>query len=141
MLQHIIASFWIFQRAKKEVLQKQLTKVYEAYEQGIYDSDIFLERSAKIKDDIADINEQIGRIDDEITKAEGLHRQQELFIPKVKNVIDIYYDLPTAEEKNKLLKQVIEKITYLKEKRLSLYKSNQDDIQITIYPKISGDFL
>ena len=128
-------------KAKKEVLQKQLTKVYEAYEQGIYDSDIFLERSAKIKDDIADINEQIGRIDEEITKAEGLHRQQELFIPKVKNVIDIYYDLPTAEEKNKLLKQVIEKITYLKEKRLSLYKSNQDDIQITIYPKISGDFL
>ena len=128
-------------KAKKEVLQKQLTKVYEAYEQGIYDSEVFLERSSQIKADIADINEQIKRINTEITKAESLHRQQDLFIPKVKNVIDIYYDLPTAEEKNKLLKQVIEKITYLKENKLSLYKSGKDDIHITIYPKISGDFL
>ena len=40
-------------------------------------------------------------------------------IPKVKNLLDVYPLLETAEEKNALLKEVLEKVVYqkLNEKR------------------------
>lgn len=126
---------------QKETLQKQLNKVYEAYELGVYDNNTFLERSKKIKDNIININEQIKGIETDIEKAERLHEQQSSFIPKIKNVIDIYHELTDAEEKNNLLKQVVTRITYLKENKLRIYKQKCDDIQITVYPKISDDFL
>ena len=37
-------------------------------------------------------------------------------IPKLENVLDVYYKLESAEDRNNLLKTVVEKVTYLKEK-------------------------
>lgn len=57
-------------------------------------------------------------------------------VPKLENVIDIYYKLETPEEKNNLLKTVVEKVTYLKDKPALKKTDDPKDFKIRIYPKL-----
>ena len=50
-------------------------------------------------------------------KEKKLLNEKEFIIPKFENVFDIYDKLQTPEEKNRLLKTVIEKVVYIKEKK------------------------
>ena len=95
--------------AELRKLQQQLERTHDFLEQGIYDTDTFLSRSRMLS----------SRRD---------------IIPKVKNLLDVYPLLETAEEKNALLKEVLEKVVYqkLNEKR----KKSPDGFTIEIYPRI-----
>lgn len=121
-------------KAKLKSLQKQLDKAYEAYELEIYDSSTFLTRSAKIKKDIEFTDTNIRNKENEIEKIEQSKQQQEQFIPKIKNVIEVYYTLTSAEAKNKLLKEVVEKITYSKE-HSGRFNKDYDNFNLSVYPK------
>ena len=57
-------------------------------------------------------------------------------IPKLENVIDLYYKLESAEDKNILLKSVIAKITYLKTEKAIKKDSAPTNFELHIYPKI-----
>lgn len=125
--------------SKLEKLRQQMNKIYEAYELGIYSSEIFLERTEKVKKEMEDINTNITEKQDSIKKLHLVENQKKQFIPKVKNIITIYYTLTSAEEKNKLLKEVIEKITYSKE-HTARFTKDYDNFEIVVYPKISDNF-
>ena len=118
-------------------LQKQLDKAYEAYELGIYDSSTFLTRSSKIKKDIETTDKSIRSKEDEIEKIEQSKQQQEQFIPKIKNVIDVYYTLTSAKAKNELLKEVIERVTYSKE-HSARFTKDYENFDLSVYPKFFG---
>ena len=124
-------------KAKLKSLQKQLDKAYEAYELGIYDSSTFLTRSSKIKKDIETTDKSIRSKEDEIEKIEQSKQQQEQFIPKIKNVIDVYYTLTSAKAKNELLKEVIERVTYSKE-HSARFTKDYDNFDLSVYPKFFG---
>lgn len=49
------------------------------------------------------------------------------FVPKVKNVLAAYYATEDIENKNLLLKSILEKATYLRKK---------DEFVVQLYPKI-----
>ena len=125
---------------KIETLQKQLARAYEAYETGIYDSDTFLDRSQKIKEEIQTAQDKIRIVQQEIQRLQEIEKRKQEFIPKVKKVIDVYDDLQTAEEKNKMLREIIEKVVYFKEHR-ARRAEDCGNFKIEIYPKILGDFL
>ena len=55
---------------------------------------------------------------------------------KIKNVIDIYSKLETNEQKNILLRSILEKVTYLKTEKAIKKDSNPSNFEIHIYPKI-----
>ena len=57
-------------------------------------------------------------------------------IPKLKNVIDLYNKLETAEDKNILLKSIIAKVKYLKTKKSIKKDSDPTNFELHIYPKI-----
>ena len=73
-------------------------------------------------------------------KIEEEQRQEEnrdYIIPEIENVIDMYNILETAEEKNNLLKTVIEKVVYTKTKKAIKKDSDPTEFELDLYPKIA----
>ena len=62
--------------------------------------------------------------------------EKETIIPKLENIIDLYYNLKTAEDKNILLKSIISKVTYLKTKKNIKMGSDPTNFELHIYTKI-----
>ena len=56
-------------------------------------------------------------------------------VPKVEKLLDVYRILPTPAAKNDMLKEVLEKVVYIKENG-TRWHGSKDDFEITIYPKI-----
>ena len=72
-----------------------------------------------LSDKIASAKDSVTRCSRELTEEKLRETSRRDIIPKVKNLLDVYPLLETAEEKNALLKEVLEKVVYqkLNEKR------------------------
>ena len=75
-------------------------------------------------------------IEVKVLSEEKVDKEKTLVIPKIENVLDIYDKLESNEEKNKLLKSIIEKVTYLKNEKSIKKSSDPTNFEIHIYPKI-----
>ncbi|MCX7884251.1 MAG: recombinase family protein [Caloramator sp.] len=117
-------------KTKLEKLNRQKNKLYDLLEQGIYSIDIFLERSNYLNDEIANINDNIKKIEEKINEEINYKHNQEN-IDYLKNIYELYLKTNDISEKNTLLKKVFYKIEYKKNKN-----QKNDDFQITLYPKI-----
>ena len=120
--------------AELRKLQQQLERTHDFLEQGVYDTDTFLSRSRMLSDKIAVAKDSVARCSRELTEEKLRETSRRDIIPKVRNLLDVYPLLETAEEKNALLKEVLEKVVYqkLNEKR----KKSPDGFTIEIYPRI-----
>lgn len=114
-----------------EKLKKQLNKTYDLLEQDIYTKEVFAERSNTLKVQIKEINTNIENLKEEQKKILKSKNNKEILVPKIKNVIDSYFETDNVELKNKLLKSVLEKVTYTK-----INPKSKDDFKLTLYPKI-----
>ncbi len=125
------------ERAKAELasLQKQLTRTHEFLERDIYDVDTFLERSRALSAQIAEAKENVKTTTALLYNAERSRESRKSLIPKVEKLMDIYAELPDAAAKNALLKEVLERIEYRREKRTGP-KGPKDNFEITLYPKL-----
>lgn len=108
-------------------LSAQLDNAFNLVEQGIYTFDVFQSRRAKL---ITAMEEQ------EKIKAEILNRLNTLkasqetkanLIPQTEELLSSYDDM-TNEERNELLKEILEKIKY--------YKGADGQIVIDLYPRL-----
>lgn len=120
-----------------EIEKKALDKICEAYERDIYDEQTFKSRYAEIKEKIIQIEHQIMECEKEMNREQQIISEKETIIPKIENVLDVYYKLESAEEKNYLLKTIIEKVTYLKVKKTLKKTDDPTDFEIHIFPKIA----
>lgn len=113
-----------------EKKQKQKTKLYDLLEQGIYDNETFLMRSKELANKLQELNNKLSELQDEYKQAETIQDRKATFIPKVRNVIETY-QFGNIEQKNKLLKSVLVKVTYYREKN-----SEKDDFELILYPRL-----
>ncbi|MGN1481701.1 recombinase family protein [Porcipelethomonas sp.] len=97
-------------KSELQKLKIQQNKLYDLLEQGIYTTEIFVERSAVISDKIASAESQIKKLQDEARP----QAPTEETIIRLKHVIDAYQQCMDANEKNKMLKSIIRKIQYKK---------------------------
>ena len=124
-------------RAENEVatLRKQLSRTHDLLEQGVYDTGTFLDRS---RDLTLRINTAEKNVD---SLAAGLSeiRQREVskknIVPKVEKLLEVYDALPSAQAKNDMLKEVLEKVVYLREVR-SPKGGPLDNFELTLFPKL-----
>ena len=124
----------------KKELEKEntkLDKIYDFLENGIYSKDEFINRSKAIKDNIESLENKLEEYNSLLQKNVEIQNEKETMIPKLENVIDLYYKLETAEDKNILLKSIIAKITYLKTEKAIKKASSPTNFELHIYPKIS----
>jgi chromosome segregation ATPase len=119
-----------------ETLNKQLDNAHDLLEQGIYTTDQFLDRSRKLSERIKQNEADRAALSDDIAVDKSREAGRSQIVPKIEKLLDVYWSLPTPKAKNDMLKAVVEKVVYLKE-RSARYKGNSpDDFEITIYPRI-----
>ena len=56
-------------------------------------------------------------------------------IPKIEKLLEVYNELPNAKQKNDMLKEILEKVVYTKDKG-GRWHNLPDDFEIVVYPKI-----
>ena len=125
--------------ATKKELEKEntkLNKIYDFLENGIYSKDEFINRSKSIKENIQSLEIKLKEYTELLNKNNESKQQKEIMIPKLENVIDLYYNLESAEDKNILLKSILAKVTYLKTEKAIKKDSNPTNFELHIYPKI-----
>lgn len=122
------------QEAKKE--NDKLLSIFDFLEDGTYTKEMFNERSKKVSQNLARINNSIQNYKSKLTQEKIVCKEKEIVLPKIENLLDVYYLLWTAEEKNNLLKTIITKVTYLKTEKSIKKDSDPTNFIINLYPKI-----
>lgn len=115
-------------------LHTQLSNVHDLLERGVYDDDTFISRSASIKERISQAEAEKAKLADYMKNEKLRETARAEFIPKVEHLLEVYNELPTAAAKNNMLKEVLEKVMYLKDSAARWQSPEQFDIKL--YPKI-----
>ena len=116
-------------------MQKQLNNAYDFLEQGIYTPEVFQERQKFLNNKIHGLEDSLKNIRKEITGLETLRSERELFMPKIRHLLDTY-DTNTAEMNNQILKEIIDRITYIKDSPNCRGQLNNANFVLEIYPKL-----
>lgn len=122
-------------QSEVETLQKQLERTHDLLEQGVYDTATFLSRSRSITERINSANESIATLSAELLEDEARAASRKNIIPKVEKLLEVYAELPSAQAKNDILKEVIEKAEYVKLQR-SGRSGPFDNFELLLYPKL-----
>ena len=96
---------------------------------GVCSEEIFLKRNTVLQKDIKELQSSIEELEEICHNKSEYEQAREIFLPTTAHILD-YYDWMTAEEKNRLWKLLMEKITY--------YRSPEkpDSIEIHLYPRL-----
>jgi site-specific DNA recombinase len=112
-------------------LVAQKSNLHDLLERGFYDIDTFMDRQQNVSLRINGLQEEIRSLQDEIQKEELRKSSTDDFLPQLRNVLEAYNDADITR-KNALLKNVLNKATYLRKKEWS----KPDEFVIQLYPKI-----
>lgn len=121
-------------------LRNQLERIYDAYENGIYDTTAFLTRQKMTQNKIYETEHSIANLNDEIKKEREFIDKQEQLIPKAKKLLDIYKKTDDVQLKNDLLKSIFEKVVYTKNANGHYKNQRQDDFELALFPRIPKNF-
>lgn len=116
-------------------LNKQLDNVHTQFERGIYTTEQFLSRSNLVSERIIQTKENIADIDRKLKIESVKEYSRRNIIPKIEELLKVYSNLPTPGIKNDTLKEVLEKVEYIKEKN-GRWHNSPDDFEIVIHPKL-----
>ncbi len=111
-------------------LQIQKSRLHDLLEQGVYDVDTFIERSKIVTERIENVTNAIEALENKIQEEEKKNDREKI-IPAIKHVLDVYHQTNDVTQKNILLKSVLEKVEYLKEK-----DQREDNFTLIVYPKL-----
>lgn len=114
-------------------VNKQLANIYDFLEKGIYSVEVFQERSAALNENISALIERRDTTTKKLDKVSKYRLAKKELLPKVQTVIEKYFSLHTASERNLMLKEVIDKIVYTKTDK---GRGHADSFKIEVFPKI-----
>lgn len=122
------------EKKEKELreLNVQKNNLHDFLERGIYTIEVFLERQQNIVARMKQTQEEIEQLKQEIEKEQLKEKNMNEYVPTVKKVLEAYRQTDDIEKKNRLLKSVLEKATYLRKPEWT----KKDQFTIQIYPKI-----
>ncbi|MBO0962533.1 recombinase family protein [Neobacillus sp. MM2021_6] len=123
-----------FKKKQEEIneLAKQKNNLHDLLEQNVYDVPTFMERQQNIVERIKKLESESQQLKEEIFNEEMKSKNVYEFIPKVKKVLQAYRHTSEIEKKNRLLKSILEKATFLRK----IDWTKKDEFVIKIYPKI-----
>ncbi|WP_299090451.1 recombinase family protein [uncultured Metabacillus sp.] len=122
------------ERKEKELRELAIQKnnLHTFLERGVYDVDTFMERQQVVVTEIKKLEASIEELKKDILQEEMYEKNINEYIPRVKRVIEAYYQTSDVEKKNRLLKSILEKVTYLRKQNWK----KKDQFTIQLYPKI-----
>lgn len=108
-------------------LSAQLDNAFDLVEQGVYTLDVFQSRRAKLTAAMDDQEAQKAEIRKLLDTLKASQSSQANLIPQTEELLSSYDDM-TNQERNELLKEILEKIEY--------YKGADGQIVIDLYPRL-----
>lgn len=118
-----------------EKLKKQRSSLYDFLEQGVYTTEVFLTRQKELSARESSLMEELSKLQEEIEYERKIERERINFIPKCKKLID-NYEMLSTEEKNRFLKELIDKIVYTKTERNQRGKGGTANFKLEIWPRV-----
>ncbi len=119
--------------ASESKLRAQISKVYEAFETGVYDAVEFRQRNQVLQQRLRELKDKQKDVQSSTEKAARNERILSEFIPKVRMVSESYDTLSDAQNKNEMLKKIIHHIDYTKTTK---GHGHEEEFSITIYPSL-----
>ena len=124
----VLISFWC------DIVQLKGT-MYDLLEQGVYSTEVFLERSASLQSRISEAQSNVAQLKLELDKERQREANIEQFLPACEDLLSCYWDL-SIPERNRLLKFLIESIEYKKLTKNKRGHLNEPNFELTIKPRI-----
>lgn len=115
-------------------LDSRLRRTFELVEDGTYTREIFLSRQAELTAERERLTAERTAIQQTITQTEQTYAAQNSLAPAVRHILDTYSTDLSAADRNHLLKQAIDHITYHKRTRTRWTKKN--DLTLTLHPVV-----
>ena len=100
---------------------------YNLVEQGIYTKDVFISRRSSIQSSIQDWEGKRTTVEEVLRRLEIAQNTQDSLIPQTEILLESY-DFMSNQERNALLKEIVQKIEYR--------KTRQGSIEIDLYPHL-----
>ena len=125
----IVANRKQIQKIEQEIkkLESQLMNAYNLVEQGIYTKDVFISRRSSIQTSIQDWEGKRTTVEEVLRRLEIAQNTQDSLIPQTEILLESY-DFMSNQERNNLLKEIVQKIEYR--------KTRQGGIEIDLYPHL-----
>lgn len=120
--------------AEIEKLTQQLDHAYDLIEQGVYTTELFMQRSTTLQNKISEQNHKREDVLRQIEHEKMVLNKRNILVPKIENILNIY-DTLEPPEKNALLTEVIESIDYIKTERSPMH-GPYDNFEIILHPRI-----
>nr|WP_308743510.1 recombinase family protein [uncultured Anaerocolumna sp.] len=117
-------------------LSAQRERLYTLVEQGAYSVDIFVQRNKKLTNDIEALEETIQKCEQELNRLRNQESYNDFFISNAQRILDQYYELDTATAKNEALKEILEKVEYVKDKPNKKGDRDNKNFKIELFPKV-----
>ncbi|MEK5500952.1 recombinase family protein [Bacillus sp. FSL M8-0168] len=112
--------------------EKQKLKLFELLERGIYSEELFLERSQVITATLDELKTNIKKIEQELNTNQQQQKENiKEILPYYENILDLYFKTDDPKKKNAMLKSILHKAVYNKEKH-----QMRDEFELVIYPKL-----
>ena len=120
--------------AEMETVNKQISKTYDLLEQGIYSAEVFKERNERLTQKKAALEQKLSEVEKKIKEYRSRQAVHENFIPHFENVLAVYRTTADADEKNRLIKTIVQRITYNKSVRNTRRNADEASFQLLIEP-------
>ncbi len=127
----------VIKKINKEIdkVKIQMNKIHDLLEQGIYSTEMFLKRSSINSKKMEQLKKDKAVLESNL-KIEILKKQsRKTIIPKAEKLLEVYENLKTPKAKNDMLKEILEKVVYVKNKGCR-WHSSPDNFEIILYPKL-----
>lgn len=118
---------------KIATLETQVSNLHDLLEQGVYSIEVFTQRKALLAERLEKANGEKEELKKLLEQAAMHTGEQEEFVPGVEKLIDVYPRLKSVKQKNLLLKEVLAKAVYKKERS---DRGTPDAFELVIYPKL-----
>ena len=112
-----------------------MDNIHNLLEKEVYTIDVFLERSKALSEKIEKAKIYKVTLEAEIKRDLEIIEIRTKLIPKMENLLEVYNSLPSPKEKNDMLKEVIDKIVYIKTVK-GKKGVPEDEFELVLFPKL-----
>jgi DNA invertase Pin-like site-specific DNA recombinase len=118
------------------IIEKQISQTYDLLERGIYTVEVFSNRNRELSDRKHQLDESIKELEKQVKSDITLTDIKEKYLPQSKSLLNQYYAVDNAEEKNRILKYLINRVEYIKTE--PNHRGSLENINFTldIYPTL-----
>ncbi len=118
-----------------QTLNHQLDNTHDLLEQGVYTAEMFLDRTKKITERMKQNEAEQEAMREKLQQFRRMDENRQTLIPKIEHLLEVYNSLSSAKEKNEMLKEVLERVTYRKDAG-GRWHNSPEDFALTIYPRL-----